>query len=85
MIRARAMALTLVATLVVGLVAGCSGAGFDPSGPCTTDGRAAGAYPALEALVPATFRGRPPDGSTREEKLRSPEALATLRSNTTNS
>jgi hypothetical protein len=33
---------------------------FDPSGPCTTDGAAPGAYPDLEALVPTRFRDEPP-------------------------
>jgi hypothetical protein len=75
-IRARAFGLALVATLVAGLAAGCSG-GFEPSGPCTADGRAAGAYPALEALVPATFRGRAPDRLDSGRNC-SPEALATL-------
>ena len=45
--------------LVVGLV-GCAQP-FDPTGPCTTDGFAAGAYPDLEALVPTSFRERGPD------------------------
>jgi hypothetical protein len=41
-------------------VAACStsGATFAPTGPCTTDGRAAGAYPALEALVPRSLGTR---------------------------
>lgn len=44
------------------LLAGCSGpaASFDPSGPCTTDGRAPGAYPELEALVPSRYRDEAP-------------------------
>ena len=33
---------------------------FDPTGPCTQDGAAEGAYPALEARVPATYEGEPP-------------------------
>ena len=52
--------LALAATALIAVVAGCSGATFDPSGPCTADGRAAGAYPALEALVPRELDGRPP-------------------------
>jgi hypothetical protein len=44
--------LTLVVAVLGSFVAGCAGATFDPSGPCTADGRAPGAYPALEALVP---------------------------------
>jgi hypothetical protein len=57
----------LAALLLVGLGA-CTGAApsFDPAGPCVVDGRpvdgrAAGAYPELEALVPARFDGRGPD------------------------
>jgi hypothetical protein len=50
-------ALALVALLGIG----CATPAFDPSGPCTADGRAAGAYPALEALVPRDLEGRPPD------------------------
>ena len=44
-------------------VAGCAGGAqpsFDPTGPCTTDGRAPGAYPELEARVPSTYRGTSP-------------------------
>jgi hypothetical protein len=48
-----AAALSLVAC-------GDSPASFDPSGPCTTDGTAPGAYPDLEALVPTTYQGGPP-------------------------
>jgi hypothetical protein len=46
------------------IVAGCAAgpaASFDPTGACTSDGRAAGAYPDLEALIPATFHGVAPD------------------------
>jgi hypothetical protein len=50
-----------VATLVLGLIAaGCGGPAFDPSGPCTSDGRAPGAYPDLEALVPRALGGTAP-------------------------
>jgi hypothetical protein len=41
--------------LVSFLASACAGARFDPSGPCTTDGRTPGAYPELERLIPATF------------------------------
>jgi hypothetical protein len=54
-----AMALGFVLTL-----AGCAGAApasFDPTGPCTGDGSAPGAYPDLEAKVPAAYEGRAPD------------------------
>jgi hypothetical protein len=50
---------------VVFLLAGCGllggGSRFDPAGPCLVDGREPGAYPELEALVPARFDDRPPD------------------------
>jgi hypothetical protein len=58
-VRACAALLMIVLALV-----GCSGdaaASFDPAGPCTTDGSAAGAYPQLEARVPTTFLGAPPE------------------------
>ncbi|MBA3235734.1 MAG: hypothetical protein H0T59_07075 [Chloroflexi bacterium] len=55
----RFSAITLVLAV---LLAGCSGpaASFDPSGPCTTDGRAPGAYPEIEALVPRRYREEAP-------------------------
>ncbi len=52
-----------VLVLAVLLVAGCSGtaqASFNPAGPCTSDGRVAGAYPDLEALVPKMLGDRAP-------------------------
>jgi len=53
----------LVALVATGLV-GCAGAAtvsFDPSGPCTSDGAAPGAYPDLEARLPTAFRDTPPE------------------------
>jgi hypothetical protein len=58
-------------------VVACGGPPFDPSGACTADGRAAGAYPALEALVPAEFDGRRPD-SLDSGRNCSRETLGTL-------
>ncbi|HEX5014940.1 MAG TPA: hypothetical protein VFV72_12370 [Candidatus Limnocylindrales bacterium] len=60
------------------LVAACA-ASFDPSGPCTTDGRAAGAYPDLEALVPRDLAGMP---ATQVDSGRncSEKALGSLKS-----
>jgi hypothetical protein len=46
--------------IVVGACAGSQGPSFEPSGPCTADGSAPGAYPELEALVPATYEERGP-------------------------
>jgi hypothetical protein len=44
-------------------IAACSstGSSFDPSGPCTGDGQRAGAYPDLEAQVPAVLERKPPN------------------------
>ena len=58
---------TTIVTLVLlavtfGLVA-CTGpaTSFDPTGTCTADGSAPGAYPDLEARVPATYRDAAPE------------------------
>jgi len=55
-------ALALAALLTVLLAACSAGASgsFDPSGPCTTDGKAPGAYPDLEARIPKTYEGQGP-------------------------
>ena len=53
--------LALAAALAVAACTAAPAASFDPSGPCSSDGRAAGAYPDLEALVPTSFRGAPPE------------------------
>jgi hypothetical protein len=58
---ARLCALALAAAVVVGACGSGQVPSFDPTGPCSTDGRAAGAYPDLEALVPTRYRGVPPD------------------------
>ncbi len=53
----------LLAVVVAATLAACSGGpppSFDATGPCTTDGRAPGSYPDLEALVPKAYRGEPP-------------------------
>lgn len=51
-------------TLVLALtLAGCSSGAspsFDPTGPCTADGQAPGAYPDLEARIPTTLLGERP-------------------------
>jgi len=54
-----------VLLLLAGLsVVACAGPAasppFDPSSPCTTDGRMTGAYPELEALLPASLDGAGP-------------------------
>ena len=54
------MAGLAAAGLLLAACAAAPAASFDPTGPCTTDGSAPGAYPDLEALVPATFRDESP-------------------------
>jgi hypothetical protein len=58
--------LCLVAVLVASVLsASCSGgsaAPFDPTGPCTADGSAPGAYPDLEARIPKSYEGQGPTG-----------------------
>jgi hypothetical protein len=54
----------LLALALCLLVVGCSAgapSSFDPTGACAADGRAAGAYPDLEALVPARYQGVQPE------------------------
>lgn len=77
--RFRLRAVFAVAVLVVlcAVASGCAGATFDPSGQCNSDGRAAGAYPDLEALVPRAFQGRAPDRVDSGRNCSS-AALATL-------
>jgi len=41
------------------IAAACS-APFNPSSPCTADGRAPGAYPELEAAIPTGYQGAAP-------------------------
>jgi len=53
--------LALVALAALALGCGPGGATFSPAGPCLADGKAPGAFPALEALVPRTFDGRAPE------------------------
>ena len=48
------MAVSVLAVLTV--AAACA-ASFDPTGPCSGDGSAAGSYPDLEAVVPRTYNG----------------------------
>ena len=55
--------LGLLVLALAFVLASCGGAAppsFDPAGSCSGDGRAAGAYPDLEALVPASYQGAPP-------------------------
>ena len=53
-----------ISVLTAALLTAACGSGpapsFDPTGACSTDGRAPGAYPDLEALVPKSYQGVPP-------------------------
>jgi hypothetical protein len=60
----------------VAIAAACS-APFDPTGPCTADGRAAGAYPELEAAVPAAYQGAKPS-QLDSGRICTRDGLATL-------
>jgi len=80
--RALAPREALVALLVVALafaLAGCSAAAFDPTGPCSTDGSAPGAYPDLEAAVPTSYNGAKPT-DLDSGRACSADGLATLAS-----
>src|SRR5438552_6237593 len=57
--RSRRPLIVGLALLIALAVAGC-GSSFDPTLPCTADGSAAGAYPDLEAAIPATYKGAKP-------------------------
>jgi hypothetical protein len=50
----------VLAFVALFITSACAAAKFDPTGPCTTDGRAAGAYPELERLIPARLDDAPP-------------------------
>jgi hypothetical protein len=76
------MARTLVPALVLAVALAACGAAipvvsFDPSTPCTTDGRQPGAYPELEALLPSEYRGRAPDNVDSGRSC-TPAALGSL-------
>jgi|GEM_PF-322051 len=60
-VRPPAPILVLAAVLVTLLAAcGSSKASFDPSGTCGADGKAPGAYPNLERLLPSSLEGKAP-------------------------
>src|SRR6266540_5352096 len=63
LVPARFRLLAVVVGILIAL-AGCSSAdapSFNPTGPCTTDGNVAGAYPDLEARIPTTYRDVAPE------------------------
>ena len=58
--------------------AGGAAASFDPTGPCKADGSAPGAYPALEALIPTTYRRRARPRPLDSGRNCTPENLGSL-------
>jgi hypothetical protein len=70
----------LLAIVLFTLVASaCGSAKFDPSGPCTSDGRAPGAYPEMERLIPTHFDESAPTVLDSGRNC-TPTALASLAS-----
>ncbi len=76
-----AIRVAIVAGSLAAIVAACGSAipvvSFDPSSACTTDGRQPGAYPDLEALLPAAYEGRKPDNVDSGRSC-TPAALGSL-------
>lgn len=69
-------------SLVALVAVACAGSSipvvsFDPSTPCTTNGRQPGAYPDLEALLPTQYQGRAPANVDSGRSCTS-DALGTL-------
>ena len=56
----RSLAVVAAVLFILSSCAPAPAVSFDPSGACTSDGSAPGAYPDLEGLVPRTFRDEPP-------------------------
>lgn len=73
----------VLAVLLVLSLAACAAAAdapvisFDPTGPCTVDGQQPGAYPELEALLPAAWEDRGPD-NVDSGRTCTKDALGTL-------
>jgi hypothetical protein len=58
--RSTRLAGALAAATIALAACGGATATFSPDGPCLADGRVAGAYPALEALLPTSLGGAAP-------------------------
>jgi hypothetical protein len=72
----------LVVSLGLVVAAGCASTStsivsFDPAAPCPAQGQQPGAYPDLEALLPADYEGRAPD-DLDSGRICTPEQLGTL-------
>lgn len=75
--RELAIAGFLLIAVFFGACSGGPATSFDPTGPCTADGSAPGAYPELEARIPTSYEGQ---GPTRLDSGRhcSRESLGSL-------
>lgn len=73
--------LLMIAVMAfVAVVGGCgvpAAASFDPTTPCIADGSAPGAYPDLEAMVPATYEAKGPETLDSGRKC-TPDGLGSL-------
>ena len=73
--------LLATALLLATVLAACGSpipvVSFDPTSPCTTDGRQPGAYPDLEGILPTAYDGRAPD-SVDSGRSCTPAALGSL-------
>lgn len=67
----------VVGAVLLALGATACAAAFDPTGPCTADGSAPGAFPDLEAAIPKAFRGAPA-GELDSGRACTPTGLGTL-------
>jgi hypothetical protein len=73
----RALSALLVLALALSLAACAGAATFAPNGPCAVDGRANGAYPDLEKLLPLSLAGAAPK-TLDSGRTCSDQALGTL-------
>jgi hypothetical protein len=76
----RVLTICLATALAALVVTACSvgpASSFDPSGPCTSDGSAVGAYPDLEARIPTSYEGVGP-GKLDSGRSCSPANLGSL-------
>jgi len=77
--RARRIAVLAGALALLSVLLAACSSGFDPSSPCTSDGRQAGAYPQLEARIPTAFRATQPT-SLDSGRICTADGLATFKS-----
>jgi hypothetical protein len=69
--------VALALTLVLAACSGAPAASFDPTGACSGDGAAPGAYPDLEGMIPTTYHEAAPQKLDSGRNC-SPENLGSL-------